>query len=44
MSGGDADQAFVVECLNDLLAQALDVEGAARDEVAQALDPLAPDR
>ena len=34
------DQALVVERLDVLLAEALDVEGVARDEMLEALDPL----
>ena len=40
MSGGEASRPSSKNSLNDLLANALDVEGAARHEVAQALDPL----
>ena len=38
--GRRGEQTLVENSLNDLLANALDVEGAARHEVAQALDPL----
>src|SRR3954454_22945419 len=37
---GTADHAFVPEFPDDLLAQALDIEGVAADEVAQPLDRL----